>query len=62
MELNVDEDLLATGAEAWEPLPPLLESVLRSVRKLDLDRRRSSFRKEGAIALQYHVSWAEGRR
>jgi hypothetical protein len=55
MELKVDEDLFVTGAEPLEPLPPLLESVLLSVLKLDLDRRRISFRKEGAIALDEHL-------
>jgi hypothetical protein len=54
-ELNVDEDLLAAMPEPLEPLPPVLESVLLSVLKLDLDLRRISLRKEGAIALQAHV-------
>jgi hypothetical protein len=55
MELNVDEDLFVAAAEPLEPLPPMLESVLLSVLKLDLDLRRISLRKEGAIALQDHV-------
>jgi hypothetical protein len=61
VELNVDEDLLVAAAEPLEPLPPKLESVLLSVLKLDLERRRISLRKEGAIALQDHVGRTEER-
>jgi hypothetical protein len=44
------EDDLVVGTESVVPLdPPLLESVLRSVRNEALDRLRRSFRNEGAI-------------
>ena len=57
MELRVDEDLLVAGPDPLVPfpLPPLLESVLLSVLKLDLERLRISLRKEGAIALLAHL-------
>jgi hypothetical protein len=61
IELNVDEDLFVAAPEPlFEPLPPMLESVLLSVLKLDLDLRRISLRKEGAIALTAHVYRDEG--
>jgi hypothetical protein len=49
VELKVEEDFVV-GTEPFVPLdPPLLESVLRSVLKLALERRRMSFKNEGAI-------------
>ena len=49
VEFKVVEDFVV-GTEPFVPLdPPLLESVLRSVLKLALERRRISFKKEGAI-------------
>jgi hypothetical protein len=53
IEFNVEEDLFVVGAEPlldpFIPLASLLESVLRSVRKLALERLLKSFRNEGAI-------------
>jgi hypothetical protein len=48
-EFNVDVDFVV-GTELWVPL---LESVLRSVLKLALDRRRMSLRNEGAIGMSW---------
>jgi hypothetical protein len=49
VEFNVDDDLVV-GTESFVPLdPPLLESVLFSVRKEAFDLLRRSFRNEGAM-------------
>jgi hypothetical protein len=49
IEFNVEEDFVV-GTESFVPLePPLLESVLRSVLELALERLRKSFKNEGAI-------------
>lgn len=49
VELTVEEDCVV-GTVSVVPLePPLLESVLRSVRNEAFDLRRRSFRNEGAI-------------
>ena len=49
VEFNVEEDFVV-GTESFVPLePPLLESVLRSVLKLALERLRRSFKNEDAI-------------
>lgn len=48
-EFKVEEDLVV-GIVPPLPLLPSLDSVDRFVRKLDLERRRNSLKKEGAIS------------
>lgn len=49
VEFRVEEDFVV-GTEPFVRFVPLLESVLRSVLKLALERLRMSFINEGAIA------------